>query len=434
MKKKRILLQFTFILFALTLICSCAGESGSPAAQSAQNPAAGGPGRSVTDWPSGVTKNVADQTFKGYTLYTSLGGDGTVKLIDMKGNVVHTWKMPVEPGMYGFLLDNGNLVYSGRSPDGFGGGDYHMSGKGGLLIEADWKGDTVTKISAPNAHHDMEKMPNGDYLVTLWEPLPAAKRSLVKGGVAGTEFPDGTMFEEIVAEFNPQGKMVWSWKASDHMSFDDFPICPENDRLEWLHVNSVRYLPADNPITHTESIMCSFRHVSSCVIFEKSTGKIQWRYGGYLKNELGRLGAQHDFQLIKKGLPGEGHILIFDNGMNLPSVPASTMYWGIAHSRILEIDPESKKVVWSYEHKDVDWDFPGVPPKWKFNSPYIAGAQRLPNGNTLICEGGTGRIFEVNRDKDIVWEFINPDRKAVFRAYRYAPNFPGFAGKGLPPM
>jgi hypothetical protein len=433
MKRKRILFQFTFVLFALALICSCAtdGTSPAPGAQASAT-VASGPGKSVTDWPSGVTVNMPDKTFKGYTLYASLSGDGTVNLIDMKGKVVHTWKMANEPGMYGFLLDNGNLLYSGRTPEGYGSGDYHMSGKGGVLVEADWKAGVVTKVAVPNSHHDMDKMPNGNYLTTLWEPVPKAKLALVKGGVPGTEFPDGTIFEEIIAEFNPQGQKVWSWRASDHLSFDEFPIDPCNDRLEWLHVNSVEYLPADNPITKTESIMLSMRHPSACIIFEKSSGKLQWRYGGYMKGEYGRLGCQHDFQIIKKGLPGEGNILVFDNGMNLPSVEASTAYWGIAHSRVIEINPQTKKVIWMYEHKDTDWNFPGVPPKWKFNSPYIAGAQRLPNGNTLICEGATGRIFEVTTSKEIVWEFINPDRKAVFRAYRYAPNHPAFAGKGLP--
>ena len=100
---------------------------------------------------------------------------------------------------------------------------------------------------------------------------------------------------------------------------EDFPICPLEDRLEWLHINSVEYLPADNPITKTESIMVSMRHPSACVIFEKATGKLQWRYGGCVDGEWGRLGAQHDFKMIEKGLPGAGNIMIFDNGQHLPS-------------------------------------------------------------------------------------------------------------------
>lgn len=435
MSRKRSLLQLTLMSLAMVSLCACATDGSSPGQSASASTASLGPGRSVTEWPAGLTKYDTSKAFKGYTIYSSLGGDGTVNLIDMRGKVVHSWKMSNPPGMYGQLLENGNLLYSGRADDGgYGAGKYHMSGKGGSIVEADWKGGTVKKISAPNAHHDQTKLPNGNVLALLWEPVPKAKLGLVKGGVPGTEFSDGTIFEEIIAEYNSDGKQVWTWRASDHLNFDDFPICPENDRLEWLHANALKYLPAGNPVTGTESIMVSLRHPSACIIFEKSTGKLQWRYGGHMKGEYGRLGAQHDFQMIDKGLPGAGNLLVFDNGLNLPSVPESTLYWGMGHSRVIEIDPKTKKVVWMYEHKDIDWKFPGVEPKWKFNSPYIAGAQRLPNGNTLICEGGTGRIFEVTKDKEIVWEFINPDRKAVFRAYRYAPNHPAFAGKGLPPL
>ena len=61
-----------------------------------------------------------------------------------------------------------------------------------------------------------------------------------------------------------------------------------------------------------------------------------------------------------------------------------------------------------------------------FYSPFISGAQRLPNGNTLICSGVKGRLFEVTRDGEIVWEYMSPyfrtrafgETSLVFRAYR----------------
>ena len=58
-------------------------------------------------------------------------------------------------------------------------------------------------------------------------------------------------------------------------------------------------------------------------------------------------------------------------------------------------------------------------------APFISSAQRLPNGNTLITEGSDGRVFEVTREHEIVWEYICPYRTAengkmnfVYRAYR----------------
>jgi len=68
---------------------------------------------------------------------------------------------------------------------------------------------------------------------------------------------------------------------------------------------------------------------------------------------------------------------------------------------------------------------------FEFFSPYISGAQRLANGNTLICEGCHGRIFEVTREGDVVWEYVSPYfsqepppaglNNWIFRAFRYTP-------------
>ncbi len=434
--------KWSFSRIALPVLLSCAlgvvscapGTSNVAKVSGGGDPnsvAGGGEGKSVTEWPTGVTKYVRGKAYNGYTLYTSLTTD-KVKLIDMMGNVVHQWSTGAQAGMYGELLDNGNLLYSGRTDSGYGAGDYHMSGKGGTLREITWDGKVVTEIKSPNAHHDQCKMTNGNYLQFMWEKTPEQIAKKIPGGIAGTEFKGGVIFEEVIAEFTPEGKKVWEWRASDHLSPNDCPICPLNDRLEWLHFNSIFYLPEDNPVTKEESILLSLRHTSQLIIISKKTGKVIWEYGGCKDGEWGKLGAQHDAQVIAAGLPGAGNILVFDNGMNLASVPAAGLYWGIAHSRVLEIDPKSKKVVWQYENKDKEWKFP-IDRLWLFNSPYISGAQRLQNGNTLVCDGANGRLFETTKGGEIVWEFINPDHKAIFRAYRYGPEAPALKGKTLTP-
>ena len=104
----------------------------------------------------------------------------------------------------------------------------------------------------------------------------------------------------------------------------------------------------------------------------------------------------------------------------------------------MEIDPSDNQIVWEYR---------GDPPI-SFFSYHISGADRLPNGNTLICEGAPGRIFEVTPAKDIVWEYINPFlgksgagvggttsgfANSVFRAHRYGPDHPALQGRDLDP-
>ena len=114
-----------------------------------------------------------------------------------------------------------------------------------------------------------------------------------------------------------------------------------------------------------------------------------------------------------------GAILCFDNG----NVRPGSMH----HSRILEFDPVSKKVVWSYTD----------PMPATFFSPYMGGVQRLWNGNTFICESAFGRLFEVTPEGKTVWEYVIPDfaeypaplnefivglHNSCFRAHRYAEN------------
>jgi hypothetical protein len=85
----------------------------------------------------------------------------------------------------------------------------------------------------------------------------------------------------------------------------------------------------------------------------------------------------------------------------------------------------------------------------------ISGAQRLPNGKTLIDDGVQGTFIEVTPSGEVVWEYVNPVVKegplaknagiptdpvregelmnAVFRVYRYGPDYPGLAGRDLTP-
>ena len=58
-----------------------------------------------------------ERAYDGYTLFTPMSGDGTVYLIDMRGETAHTWTLPHPPGLYGYLLDTGNLFYGGKPVD-----------------------------------------------------------------------------------------------------------------------------------------------------------------------------------------------------------------------------------------------------------------------------------------------------------------------------
>ena len=147
--------------------------------------------------------------------------------------------------------------------------------------------------------------------------------------------------------------------------------------------------------------------------------------------ELRRLGwiiGQHHAHMIPRGLPGAGHILVFDNGgwagYGAPNPGSSTGFRNALrdYSRVLEIDPVSLKVVWQYTPVEAGLAFPVDANR--FYSPFISSAQRLPNGNTLITEGSGGRLIEVTAGHEIVWEYISPYQgrmmkiNMIYRAYR----------------
>ena len=135
--------------------------------------------------------------------------------------------------------------------------------------------------------------------------------------------------------------------------------------------------------------------------------------------------GQHHPHIIPKGLPGAGNLMVFDNGgssgYGVPTAvsPDGGAIYQRAGSRVLELNPVTLQLVWSYTGP-------------RFFSTNISGAQRLPNGNTLICEGSFGRLFEVTSGGEVVWEYVNPhfvddvtmpdtqQRNSVFRAFRYS--------------
>ena len=82
-------------------------------------------------------------------------------------------------------------------------------------------------------------------------------------------------------------------------------------------------------------------------------------------------------------------------------------------TRVLELEPLSQEIVWVYEGD----------PAESFFSMRRGSNQRLPNGNTLICESEKGHVFEVDAVGERVWEFWNPEirddrRKRIYRFMR----------------
>jgi len=338
---------------------------------------------------SGLSHHDESRTSPGYTLYTPMSGS-SFRLIDMSGNAVHEWAAP--PGtktFYGTLLKNGNLLAKlVNGTEVFG----EQGGNSGLMVEMDWDGNVVWEYLDTLTHHDHVRRSNGNTIVVVSDVLDPDAASKIKGGAPGTEADDGTIRGERLKEITPDGQVVWEWRAFDSLDLAQDVLPPAGPRGTWLHCNALEELPGGD-------LLMSFNRLSRLMIIDKVTGKVKWRMNGDITNN------QHNPTMLDNG-----NILVFDNGGSRN------------HSRILEIVPESQEIAWEYT---------GAPPD-SFFSFNISGAQRLPSGNTLICEGRSGRMFEVTQEKDVVWEFINPvvvervgqPSRQVFRAYRYAADSP----------
>jgi hypothetical protein len=359
--------------------------------------------------PVGLIHHSPLDSYRGYTLFTAAGsrrstpeGDIFATLIDMDGRVCHRWQC--EEGIrYGHLLANGNLLVRTRPPLDLD-GDEPMGGASAAILELDWDGNTVWYYRDSALHHDFLRLPNGNTLVLLWERIPADLTAMVRGGSVADDDPQ-RMFGDLVREVAPDGSTVYEWRSWEHLSVDDDVICPLEGRKEWTHANSLA-------ATRDGDLLLSFRQSSVVAIADKATGEFQWKWG------RGELSHQHDATYLENG-----HVMIFDNGSHRR---------GPSYSRVVEVDPTSDEIAWEYKGD----------PQVSFYSHNISSAERLPNGNTLMCEGQSGRIFEVTRSGDIVWEYVNPFTtgsaeeglsNAIFKAHRYGPDHPALAGRDLDP-
>jgi hypothetical protein len=344
---------------------------------------------------TGLTAHDAARAFQGYTLYTPMLGNGTVYLLDMQGEVVHTWQLPYRPGLYGYLLDNGHLFYSGKVMTDLARFEAWARFKAGVALEVDWQGNVLWQVSHPDHHHDARKLRNGNVLLLCLRTLPRQLQHQVRGGLPGSEV-NGDIYADYLVEMTTSGEAVWEWRSWEHLDFATEVITPQDRREEWTHGNTVAEMADGN-------LVVSFRNISTVVIIERRTGEVLWKLGAP------PLAQQHD----PRPLPN-GNLLIFDNGTHRRDHPAP-------YSRVIEVNPRTSEIVWEYHDQSL----------FDFFSPYISGAQRLPNGNTLICEGCDGRIFEVTPETEVVWEYINPHffvehgrpglNNWVFRAFRYSP-------------
>ena len=419
-------------------------------------------------FPTGTTIYDPAKAWSGFTVLSPLQGQA-VLVIDMNGKVVKQWDgFNNSAGGPARVLPNGDVIAANGARQG--------RQESVELVQRDFDGKTIWNfdhneelptndgktIWSLRQHHDWQRedFPAGYYSPES-SPARSGANTLILthtdrrvAAIAG----DVLLGDDRLIEVSPTGQILWQWIAGDHIDELGFDTTARASirgaraggargdgaragggprgggpatgapAFDWLHINSATYVgpnrwfEAGDRRFAPNNVIISSREASLLAIVARD-GSIVWRLGpNFLESDalraIGQIIGQHHAHLIPKGLPGAGNLMVFDNGgasgYGPPSgmAPRGTGVFARPSSRVLEIDPVSLKLVWSYTG--------GA----QFFSTNISGAQRLPNGNTLITEGAGGRVFEVTSDRQIVWEWMNAPAAGtrtpatVYRAYR----------------
>ena len=354
----------------------------------------------------------------------------TTYLIDNTGAVNHTWSSSYQPFTSAYWLGNGTIL----RPIVSGGGGVQK-----ILWDGTLAWDYRYTVTGCTCHHDIKYLPNGNVLMIVWVTKTRAE------AIAAGRNPDtilgNTFTPDKIIEVKPtgptSGDVVWEWHVWDHLiqdydsSKDNYGVVGDHPELldinfgddfvgDWLHTNSVDYNP------EFDQLLIDVHNFDEVWVVDHSTtteeaaghtgghyghgGDLLYRWGNPQAYRAGissdqKLYGQHDASWIKPGFPGAGHILIFNNGLNRPGgqyssvdefappVDADGNYY---------LEPGS-----AYGPKNLTWSYTANPPT-SFYSNVFGGAQRLKDGDTLICDGVAGKFFEVTSEMITVWQYTNP--------------------------
>ena len=379
----------------------------------------------------GVIKK-SEGAYDGFTLFTS---NKNTFLINNCGQVINHWVSNYERGGGVYLLDDGSILRNGKIDNP----DILIGGIGGIIERFDWNGTMTWSFkyssSIYSQHHDLYPLPNGNILLLAAESK--TKEEAVLEGRNPDLLENDEIYTEQVIEIIPNGTnggtIVWKWDIWNHLIQDydssklNYGNINENPQLldinfvtvdgvakkDWLHFNSMQYNQ------ELDQILLSSQALSEIYIIDHSTsneesashsggknnkgGDFLYRWGNQL---VYKSGSKTDQKLFGPHFPNwitygedKGKILIFNNGLgrseNFSSVDIIN----------LPIDSNG-----NYQTPSNDQGFLPENPYWiytnsidplNFYSRNISSAQRLPNGNTLICEGAKGHFFEINANREV---------------------------------
>ena len=396
-----------------------------------------------------LTRQDSHKVSSGFAFVSPMASNHSF-LITNTGEIVKKWTGSAAGAVAVKMLPNGNILRMEATSNNYFAGAVGMGGAG-LLEEIDGSGRIVWTYTLSTDrylhHHDFHVMPNGNLLLVAWE-----RRSPDEARAAGRNpdkiSPDG-VWSEAVLEVKPTrpagGEIVWEWHVWDHL-VQDLDASKENfgrvagnaakldinfigpgqnpaQTANWLHINSIDY--------HAErdEILLGSRLLSEIWIIPHNPdrhGDFLYRWGNPQVYRMGtpadqKLFFQHNAQWIPAGYPGEGRILVLNNGV------------GRGYTSADEWEPPAGYF------REPDRPFGPAQAAWsvgeKFGSTFftlVAGSvQRMPNGNTVLGLSNAARAVEVTPEGEMVWDMnlsIGETGGFSYRVTRLEPAHPGLAG------
>lgn len=420
--------------------------------------------------------------YNGYTLFSPMSSNITF-LIDNCGEKVKEWNFQSLPGLLAYLHKDGSIFRAERSAGSFGAG-----GSGGKIVQKSWEDELIWSYTYSDDlvrhHHDFQVLSNGNILLLAWE-RKTREEAVQAGRISSLTSSDGVWFEHVV-ELEPIGldsaAIVWEWHVFDHLvqerdstldNFGDVDQSPhrfhvnynianqfspnEPGNPDWMHMNAIQYNET------RDEILLSSRDFNEIYIIDHSTtteeartsiggnsgkgGDILFRWGNNAAFNKGNVDdqiffAQHHSAWNNDLEVDEVAITVFNNGIGSSSLDTSSVEFLtptlINNDYVLSSD--GTFIV--DEHKTL-FDNQIL----SFSSPRLSSAQILDNQNILIASGNHGRILEITKDEEIVWDYINPINNSgaitqgenpfaidIFRAMRYSIDSEIFEDRDLSPQ
>lgn len=406
----------------------------------------------------------------GYALFAPTSTTKTF-LIDKCGKEIHEWQSDYKAGLAVYLLEDGTLLRCGNTNNS----QFLGGGQGGILEKFDWDGNKIWsyKISSTEQcqHHDAIQLPNGNVLAISWESHTKVDAQNNGRITLGTK-----MWSEKLVEVHPigadSGVIVWQWRAWDHLVQDadanklNYGVIADHPELIDINIGTLSNLQSDwlhfNGLSYNEDLdqlIVSCHNLNEIFIIDHSTtteeaathtggnaghgGDLLYRWGNPVNYDRGTTNDQKLFQQHNATWLKNEQILVFNNGVGRPGTDYSTVETFTLPA--MENNTYPIPAGAAFLPLAQNWIYAASPVTALF-SMVMGGAQRLPNGNTIICNANAGTFLEIDSFGNNLWKYVNPVGQngtasqgnqpfmnSCFRVVYLAPDYPGLSGQVLTP-